>query len=186
VNSEETVKCAQCRPGYITNEDKTDCIRIPSSNKSKGLKLMIILLIISEFILTVIYILFSKGSTNGLFLMISFAQNLVFLQLLDSGFPIDTINFLNEISGILRLQPFGVFSTPYPSCNVFERKLDTCLTTNLMGYPSRSSFSNLFYQLLYILFLLCFNGIVYALYLRSKKEKELVRTFQSTPNLLFV
>ena len=162
------------------NEDETVCVIEESSNKANSYSYFVFLFIGIELILTLVYVIFSKGSINGLFLMVTFGQNLIFLLLLETSFPSDIISFLNEIGYLLFNFSFlsrGAFEISYPSCNQYERQLHTCTTTKLMGLESRSTWNNITYQFFLFAILLVFQSVISVLYLRAVKQKKIVNIF---------
>jgi len=167
--------CTECHSGYERNQDVTNCVMNTSTSKAKNIAYLIFMMIGLEILVTILYIIFSKGSFNGILLMIMLAQNLVFLNLFDASLPTNIISFLKEISDVLfqfNYMSRGPFEISYPGCNQYDRKLNLCVFTQLVGLESRSSWNILTIQFFGMILLLVFQGITTALYFRAKKAKQ--------------
>jgi len=156
------------------NSDASDCILVDSSSKAKSLSYITYSLIIIELILGLIYVIFSKGSINGLFITICYAQMLVLFLMFDASLPNNILGYLFEISGVLlhlSFIPKVLLEISYPNCNQAVRKLDLCLITNLMGFESRSSINTLVLHFLFFCCLIIFQSVVFILLHRARKQQ---------------
>lgn len=130
-----------------------------------------------DLVLCLIVFLFTKQSLNAFTVTISYLQVIILMGMLNAEMPENFLGFITEISEMML--PFGFLSRgsisgAYPGWKQFERELEICLLTQIMGLDDRSSWSALFYHTLLLVLLLLFHALLLCLYHRDQNLKKLV------------